>query len=99
MSTTTNGSTNRPQGRPKTKGNGVAYALLVGSVVATLGGAHLLARQDQSTGSMSAQAAQTLLVPARGELGGVALDLQPIPTVMPHQFLPVRPVARTRSSR
>jgi hypothetical protein len=90
--------------RPKHKGTAdLTQILLLGSMFATLAGAYLLARQDQGVGpatAATAQTAYTLVVPAAASVDGMTLNLQPVPTLVPApQRLPVRPVARTRSSR
>lgn len=98
---------NRPANRPrrgaKTQGaGGITQALLVGSVLATLAGTHLLARQDQPASAVAEQASgqptPPLVVPPVQGSDGISLDLPPVPTVAPAPS-PVRPVARTRSSR
>lgn len=97
---TTVTSAKRTTSRPKPKGaGGLTQVLLLGSMLATLTGTYILARQDQEArAAAAAQAAHTLYVPAVGSVGGVNLDLQPVPTLVPAPQR-VRPVARTRSSR
>lgn len=100
---TINRPAGRPHPRPRTQGaGGITLALLVGGVLATLAGAHLLVRQDQPASAMAGQPSvpprATLVVPPVQGADGVILDLPPIPTVAPAP-LTVRPVARTRSSR
>lgn len=87
--------------RPKRHNtDGITQVLLLGSVLATLIGSHLLARQDQAARPAAAQAGHTLVVPAVGGTDGMTLHLQPVPTVAPAPQLPrARAVARTRSSR
>lgn len=86
----------------------VKHALLVGSVLASLAGARVLAWQDAPTTPLPAPAQPTLLTieplalpPGMGGAADepVVLDLQPIPTAVHAQPRPVQPVARTRSSR
>lgn len=93
-------SAKRTTSRPKPKGTGgLTQLLLLGSMLATLAGTYMLARQDQGArAATTAQTTHTLYVPAAGSVGGVNLALQPVPTLVPASQR-VRPVARTRSSR
>jgi hypothetical protein len=80
--------------------SGITQMLLFGSVLATLAGTHILARQDQAVSQATRQAEHTLVVPGTAGLEGMTLNLPPVPTVAAApQLPPGRPVAATRSSR
>jgi hypothetical protein len=92
-------STKSTKSTTMTKYSAIPYVLLVGSVVASLVGAKLLAWQERPT----PVTIQPLSLPAEmaqgSNRGGFVLELEAIPTVVPASSMPLRPVARSRSSR